>query len=108
MHKSLWVTIQYEYMVGNRTYKNHVIYFGPPNPVSRREGAVILGEFPAKHFIPVYYQPENPQVSCLKPGKLSRDSEMLVLVAVLFVSFGFLHIVVHSMSALGRYLAHKP
>lgn len=105
--KSLSVDIQYEYAVGNRIYSNNVIQFGPKSPVSRREAAIYLGKFSRLRFVPVYYKPDNPRLSCLEPGKLSRDSPWLVFVCVVAILYGSLQITLHAVIHLSAYRARK-
>ena len=77
--------IEYSYMVNNTEYKGTTISLSSFDELDRQLGKAKLGQYPAGRKVSVYYNPQNPGVSCLEQEKPTLTGVLGVIIGV--VSF---------------------
>ncbi len=75
---SFHVHISYEYLVGGRRYEASRYRFGWPDFGDKEDVKKIVSQYPVGGRALVYYDPEDPSVSALRPG-LAQGSFILAL-----------------------------
>jgi len=96
-------TILYRYELGAVSYQNTKIsYHGTPcvhGERGRRLAEELIARYPANGKVTIFYDPDNPQRSCLEPGKTPDGIGLMLMGAAGFI---FLAMVVGGR-ALDRY-----
>src|SRR2546423_354415 len=70
----------YAYEINGRQYENDTVYFGVFRGIGASDADRKLDLFTQGRTINVFYNPRNPQVSCLEPGGIGwEDTFMFVL-----------------------------
>jgi len=73
--------VRYRYTVAGRQLENDTIAFGAVRgQLTWGYADAKVEKFPKGRAVPVYYDPEHPEVSCLEPGGLSWEDCFMLLV----------------------------
>jgi hypothetical protein len=78
--------IIYKYTADETDYTSQKISFGDYDSNNSREIQAVVDRYPLNSDVLVYYNPENPEMSVLEPGKLGG-------VAILFIAGAVISIV---------------
>lgn len=78
--------VRYEYVVDGVTYEHDRVRANT-NPLDRRGGTVLLGEYHDGAEVTVHYDPEDPERAVLVPPE-GEQSWLLLVAAGLLVAFG--------------------
>lgn len=83
--RTLRARIFYEYSKDSKTYQSNVIGFGTHRHVGEFARAY-LERYPLSKRVTVYYDPRNPQNSCLEPSNFNSMFNIIIYFAIgLFV-----------------------
>lgn len=85
---SYWPNVEYKYTVGNQSYSNSVIQFGQNGSAQLEDAKATVAKYNSSSDVKVYYQPGTPQVSCLQPGHLYRETYFAIPLSLFLLGFG--------------------
>lgn len=84
-----WPTINYHYQVKGRGFVGSSIAAGPQDYYNQLEAGEKVRAYPLGSKLKVYYDPNNPAVSCLEPGVFRWSGYLYLVFAGCLVSAGF-------------------
>jgi hypothetical protein len=79
--------VLYDYKIEGSVFSSNTVSFGQYSSGNPRQARRIVNRYPKEKLVKVYYNPNNPEVSCLEPGA-SWSSYILLLFGALFASIG--------------------
>ena len=75
--------VRFRYTVNDASYENDKIAFGlARGMLTWGHGQRLVARFPTDATVPVFYNPNNPSVSCLQPGGFGWEDGFLFFVSV--------------------------
>lgn len=77
---SLIAYVRYYYRVNGNRYRSVTIMVGSRVALNRAEADAVVARYQAGDTVRVFYHPDNPQMSCLEPGRMFKNSYLGVLV----------------------------
>lgn len=83
--------IIYRYKVNGKTYENDVLGYGIyyiPFINNQRKAQEKAQQYPQDSTVRVYYNPDNPELSCLEKGGSSLGYLLSLIGGVFFIIFG--------------------
>lgn len=78
--------IEYEYEVDSTKYEGYQVSYSFSEDSDRSAVERIVGDYPAGKQVEVYYKPEDPGESVLRPGGVNRLPQTIVGWALVVVS----------------------
>ncbi len=84
--------VRYRYLVDGKPYSGQKVSFGEVGSSSSGSARKIVNRYPVSREVPVFYNPEEPELSVLEPG--TSWSSMLPLgIGILFILVGLASLV---------------
>jgi hypothetical protein len=83
----LHANIVYEYSKDNKVYRSNTISFGAFKQVGS-DARMYLERYPLNQRVTVYYDPRNPQNSCLEPSSFDSRFHIHLIFALVLFFFG--------------------
>jgi hypothetical protein len=85
--RSLQLEAEYEYTVGGRQYINNKHTLGRiPKGIPYRKSAEVAKRYAPGAVVPVYYNPQNPQESCLEREAPLSSLTMIIGIILLVIA----------------------
>ena len=81
--------IRYRYRVGRRQYESNDFVYNTMHSFTREDEARMeVAAYPVGRTVRVFYNPDNPQQACLRPGKVPFGLYLAALLGSIFIIGG--------------------